>query len=308
MDKQMTRRDLIRDTAAVSAGLIILGNSASGQVPAATQKASAVSASARASDKIRVALIHAPPVVGDLAANWTTFERLARQAASQRADLCMSPECFLDGYAVQHANWDRNRLLEAGRTAARQYLPTAKDLAKELGIMLLVGMTYTAGPRCWNSAFLIGGDGTQIGRYDKTHLLDHDLRYDPGMDLPVFQTPFGPMGIMICADRRWPEAARVLRVRGARVILTPTYGMRHQKNEWWMRTRSYENECYICFAHPMQSFVANPKGDIQARRDSRQPGVLLAELDLSNMPTKMLDARRPELYGPLAQPKPSTRT
>ena len=166
-------------------------------------------------DKIRVALVHAPPVAGDLAANWATFERLARQAAAERADLCMSPECFLDGYAVQQANWDRDRLLEAGRVAASQYLPAAKDLARELGIMLLLGMTYTAGTKCRNSAFLIGSDGREIGRYDKTHLLDHDLRFDPGMGLPVFQTRFGTVGIMICADRRWPETARVLRVQGA---------------------------------------------------------------------------------------------
>jgi predicted amidohydrolase len=249
---------------------------------------------------LRVGLMHAPPVAGDMAANWATFERLAEDGANHGVDLCMSPECFLDGYAVSHAHWERDRLMEAGRETARVYLPRLRDLARRLGIMLLFGATYTDRTKCLNSAFLVERDGTVIGRYDKTHLLDHDLRFDAGNALPVFETRLGTLGIMICADRRWPETARTLRVKGARVILNPTYGMHGAKNTWWMCTRSYENECWICFAHPLQSLVTSPHGDVHAEANTDKPGVLVTDLNLRGMPTTMFEARRPELYAAIA--------
>ena len=116
-------------------------------------------------------------------------------------------------------------------------------------MMLLFGTTYTTGRRCYNSAFLVGGDGRIIGRYDKTHLRTHDLKFDPACSFPCSTRRWAHLA-MICAYRRWPETARTLRCRGSQLILNPTYGMHHLKNEWWMRTRSYENESYICFAHP----------------------------------------------------------
>lgn len=272
--------------------------------PAAPSQQAVPKSMKRIRHRIRVALIHAKPVAGDLAANWQTFERLARDAARAKADLCVSPECFLDGYAVSHAKWTRPQLLAGGRTAAEEYLPRLKALARELKIMLLFGTTCTAGEECFNSAFLVERDGEIIGRYDKTHLLAHDTRFDAGKSIPVFETRFGVVGIMICADRRWPEVARTLRVQGARLILNPTYGMRHLANEWWMRTRSYENECYICFAHPTLSLVTDPRGNIHAKESSTEPGLLVAEIDLARLPTVMFDARRPEIYRPITRPRP----
>ena len=255
----------------------------------------------RQTRQIRIACIRAVPVPGDLAANWQSFQRLARRAKAHGADLLVSPECFLDGYAVVHANWTRRQLLAGGRLAAREYLPRLKRLARKLDMMLLLGTTYTTGRRCYDSAFLIDANGRAIGRYDKTHLMNQDLRFDAGRRLPVFQTRLGPVGILICADRRWPEAARTLRVQGAQLILMPTYGMRHLANEWWMRTRSYENECFVCFVHPTLSLVTDPRGNVQARGSGRRPGLLVTDVDLTDIPTAMFRARRPELYRPIAR-------
>lgn len=260
------------------------------------------------SNQVRVAMVRAQPAVTDMAKNWETFDRLARQAAKAKADICITPEAFLDGYAVAHAPWHRKQMLKAGLESAKVYLPKAKSLAKELKMMLVFGMTYTTPDgKCYNSAFLIGKDGRSIGRYDKTHLVNHDLRFDPGLKLPVFNTPFGKIGIMICADRRWPETARTLRVQGARIILNPTYGMNHLANEWWMRTRSYENQCFICFTHPEVSLVTDPRGNIHAKRRSKRPGVLVTDIDLSQTGMGMLNHRRPELYAPLLRPIPRER-
>jgi predicted amidohydrolase len=107
---------------------------------------------------------------------------------------------------------------------------------------------------------------------------------------------------MICADRRWPETARVLRLQGARLILNPTYGFVGELNESMMRTRSYENECFITFAHPRLSLVTGPRGEVVAKKSSGRPGLLVADLPLDQTTTNHhLDDRRPDLYGLIAK-------
>ena len=118
------------------------------------------------------------------------------------------------------------------------------------------------------------------GVYHKTHLQTHDRQFDAGQSLPVFESPWGPLGVMICADRRWPETARVLRLQGARLILCPSDGMAHEANEWWMRTRAYENDCFIAFAHPRTSFVADPAGNLAGRLVGAKGDVLAIDIDL----------------------------
>jgi predicted amidohydrolase len=111
--------------------------------------------------------------------------------------------------------------------------------------------------------------------------------------------------MMICADRRWPETVRTLRLKGARLILNPTYGFYNDLNEAMMRTRSYENQCFIAFAHPRQSLVTDPQGRVLARQDgleseSHLPRLLLCDVDLSQATQdNHLRDRRPEIYAPI---------
>jgi predicted amidohydrolase len=165
---------------------------------------------------------------------------------------------------------------------------------------ILFCFTLRDGDRIYNTAGLWGADGHLAGLYHKTHLQNHDLQYDAGRSLPVFPTPWGPLGVMICADRRWPETARTLRVKGARLILNPSYGMHHDRNQMWMQTRGYENQCFIAFTHPVQSLLIGPRGDVIERVDGETPGLLVREIDLSEAKDdNHIRDRRPELYGAL---------
>ena len=78
--------------------------------------------------------------------------------------------------------------------------------------------------------------------------------------------------------------------------MNPTYGMWHLDNEWWMRTRSYENELFICFAHPHVALITGPGGEIAAKLQSNLPDVLVHDIDLSEIRSEMFDHRRPGLY------------
>lgn len=78
----------------------------------------------------------------------------------------------------------------------------------------------------------------------------------------------------------------------------PTYGMWHLDNEWWMRTRSYENQMYVCFTHPSVALITDPRGGLEAKLQSSDPAVLVHEIDLANVrEDNHLSNRRPELYG-----------
>jgi N-carbamoylputrescine amidase len=145
--------------------------------------------------------------------------------------------------------------------------------------------------------------------YHKTHLQTHDLQYAAGQSLPVWPTAWGKVGIMICADRRWPETARTLRLQGARLILNPTYGFHNDLNEAMMRTRAYENQCFIAFAHPQQSLVTDPSGRVIAKENAAAseqsvPRVLICDIDLSQAKDdNHLRDRRPEIYRAITEDK-----
>ena len=248
---------------------------------------------------MRVGLIKAVPVKWNLEHNWKVLERLMRRTTDRGVDLFCTPECFLDGYVVtSDAGWTKERFLRIAQSGKDSlYIERAQTLVRELGVWLILGLTERVEDRCYNAALLFNRTGEIVGRYYKTHLQHHDLRYAEGRDLPVFRTEFGTIGIMICADRRWPETARTLRLKGAWVIMNPTFGMCHYDNEWWMRTRSYENECFICFAHPQVSLITGPKGDIVAKLQSSVEDVLVEDIDPTQITGEMLGDRRPDLYG-----------
>jgi len=262
-------------------------------------------AAGAAEDRIRLGLFTAVPVMWDVEANWQTFQRTVEARAGDRVDLIVTPECFLDGYAASAKDWSLERFQTIAQDFdASPYLARLRALAEKLRSAILFGYTEKRGGRFYNAALLVNRDGRVVGQYYKTHLQNHDLRFTPGPDLPVFDTAWGKIGALICADRRWPETARVLRLKGARLILVPSYGMWHLDNEWWMRTRSYENENFLAFAHPNVAFITDPKGGVVARLQSNVASLLVADVDLSQVSDKThIRDRRPELYERISVPR-----
>jgi len=256
-------------------------------------------------DSLRLGLFTAMPVKWDLDANWRTFEQTLARHASEGIQVVVTPECFLDGYVTPAKDWTPERFASIAQDAASSvYIKRLRELAARHKIYIVFGLTENRGGKFYNTALIVDSSGNIAGRYSKTHLQNHDLRYAPGDDLPVFDTPWGKIGIVICADRRWPETARVLRLKGARILLIPSYGMWGLDNEWWMRTRAYENENFVAFAHPQVAFVADPNGGIAARLQSNVPGMLVCDVDLSRVSEKRhIKDRRPELYGEIVKSK-----
>jgi predicted amidohydrolase len=216
---------------------------------------------------VRVAGIVLKWVRGDKAANYRRAEPLIREAARGGARIVCTTECFLDGYAIA----DKELPLATYRALGEpipggEYFGRLAALAKELGIYLIAGMAEADGEARYNTAVFLGPDGTLLGKYRKQKLGHETDRNTPGDRSPVFATPYGRVGLMICADRTEPELVRRLRDGGADLVICPSGGMFGPKrNDPIVQARSQENKLPILFVHPAEFLVTSPTGEILSR-------------------------------------------
>ena len=252
---------------------------------------------------IRVVQIKVYPAKGDLKANHRRLMSILDQVAGHKPDVVVTPECFLDGYVSNEEGVSKADMIAyAIDPATSPYVKDVSAWAAAHKSWFVFGCTRAASKGVYNTALVFDRAGRQVDRYDKTHLQRGDLKYEPGQKLEVFPSDFGPFGVLICADRRWPETVRTLALKGARVIFTPTYGMHDERNLCMMRTRSYESEVVIVFTHPGQSLVTGPTGEIIRNETSEGSFFAVSDIDLSEVDEARatdhahLKDRRSELY------------
>lgn len=169
---------------------------------------------------IRVAAVQMEPRVGDKAANLRLSLRLIDEAASAGAQIIVLPELSSSGYLFcsREEAFDLAEAVPGGdcvqawETAARQHQ-----------VYIIAGLTERVDQQLYNSAVMLGPQGF-IGTYRKLHLWgDEHLFFEPGnLGLPVFHTPLGRLGMIICYDGWFPEVYRLLAVQGADIVCMPT--------------------------------------------------------------------------------------
>ncbi|SDH64601.1 Predicted amidohydrolase [Sinosporangium album] len=249
---------------------------------------------------------------------------LVDRAAEQGAKLVVIPEMWNGiGFAVPE-----------GEDIAEPVPGPSTDLlaerARRHGLYIVGSLYATAqdGSRV-NLAPVIGPEGTVLGSYAKSHLFDAPGRVDipvgvresdrvrAGSDLPVIPTEFGPLGVAICADLRFPEVFRTLALRGARIIVLPSAFLSPRMDHWefFMRARATENQVYMVAANQSgtepvsgltfvgRSMVVDPWGTVVATASDGDCVVTthldLGLIDLTRERFPLLAQRRPELYGEL---------
>ena len=151
-----------------------------------------------------------------------------QEAAHDGAQIVCLPELFLSPYFCQSKD-DK----EAFKRAESIPGPTTEvlaKLAKDLGIVLIAGSIFekSADDQFFNSAAILGPDGSSLGLHRKVHIpedpLFHEQHYFKSSDegIRVFETPFGNISVLICFDQWFPEAARLASLQGAEIIFYPT--------------------------------------------------------------------------------------
>lgn len=240
-------------TAAIAALLLsVYGAADQPQLPPAKPKS------------VRVAGIVLKWLRGDKEANYRRVEPLIREAAAHGAQIVCTTECFLDGYAIADKSMPLDQYRELGEPIPEgQYFRRLSALARELNILLIAGMLEADGEARYNTAVTIGPTGELLAKYHKQQLEHELVRNTPGTESSVVGTPHGKLGVMICADRRFPEVVKGFCERGAGFLICPSGGMFGPKrNDPILQERSRENHKYIVFVHPAEFIVTAPDGTI----------------------------------------------
>jgi N-carbamoylputrescine amidase len=269
----------------------------------------------------------------DIATNVATAERLVRQAASRGARLIQIPELFEGHYfctdqLAEHMS--RARPLDGHPTIAH-----FARLAAELGVVLPVSFFERANNAAFNSVAIIDADGTVLGVFRKSHIPDgpgysEKYYFNPGdTGFRVWDTKVGRIGLAICWDQWFPEAARVLALRGAEVILYPTaigsepHDPTYDSSRHWQRVmqgHAGANLVPVVAANRVgvetgrqhtltfygTSFIAGPTGEVIVEADRTSESVITAEFDLDAVAALrhswgVFRDRRPKLYEPIVR-------
>lgn len=255
--------------------------------------------------------------VKEAAANFENAERFIREAAKQGAQVVCLPELFLSEYFCQSEDHACFQLAEPipGPTTKKMEV-----LAKELKVVLIASLFERRAPGLYhNTAAILDADGTYLGKYRKMHIPDDPLFYEkfyftPGdLGFRSWSTKAGNVGVLICWDQWYPEAARLTALQGAEMLFYPTaigwhasekkeFGAK-QREAWQLAQRAHAlaNGVYVMGVNRIgheapaggeglefwgSSFIAAPDGSLLAEASIDREEVLLATLDLSLIDTQ----------------------
>jgi predicted amidohydrolase len=240
-------------------------------------------------------------------AAWAHVEPLVRQAAAGGAQLILTPE------GTNFLQQNRGKRAEILRSQDEDpVVRSLQALAAELQVWLLIGSAIVrhddpADDRAANRAMLVGPDGAVRTTYDKMHVYDVDLptgerhreseTIRPGEHAVMGGTPWGPLGLTVCYDVRFPHLFRALARAGAGMIAVPAaFTVPTGRAHWevMLRARAIETGAFVLAPaqggqHPDgratwgHSTIVNPWGEVIAALDHDRPGVLSARLDLSEV-------------------------
>jgi N-carbamoylputrescine amidase len=254
----------------------------------------------------------------DVAANYAKAVACIRQAADQGAQIVCLQELFKSRYFCQVVD---NRLFGLAEevTASSQTVRELGELAKELDIVIIAGLfEKRAAGMYHNATVVLDADGGYLGKYRKMHIPDDPGYYEkfyfaPGdLGYRVFRTKYAQVGVLICWDQWYPEAARMLALKGAEIIFIPTaIGYPHSEevqlteygyHDAWQivqRGHAVANACFVAAVNRVgfekepqgsdgidfwgQSFLADPFGELVAKASATREQVLVAPADLSKI-------------------------
>ena len=279
------------------------------------------------------------PCSPDAAVNLKKTLALAERAAKQGAQIICTQELFRSQYFCQsedHENFKLAEPIPGPSTEAFQ------KLARKQKVVIIASLFERRAAGVYhNTAAIIDADGSLLGKYRKMHIPDDPLYYEkfyftPGdLGFRSWQTKFAKIGVLICWDQWYPEAARLTCMQGAQILFYPTAIGWHpgekqshganQHNAWELIQRSHAvaNGCFVAVTNRIgheripgvggdgiefwgQSFVAGTSGELLVRASAHREEMLVASVDLAQVDATrtqwpFLRDRRIDAYGSLTK-------
>jgi N-carbamoylputrescine amidase len=261
--------------------------------------------------------------------------RAAERAARDGAQILCTQELFRSQYFCQSEDY---RWFDVAETIPGPSTRAFQKLARQRRVVIIASVFERRAPGLYhNSAVIIDADGTLLGVYRKMHIPDDPLYFEkfyftPGdLGFRAWTTRHGRIGVLICWDQWFPEAARITALQGAEILFYPTaigwhpaekdtLGVRqHDAWEIAQRAHAIANGCYVAAVNRVghespaggegiqfwgQSFVAGTSGEILARAGADEEQNLLVDVDLGQLDQTrthwpFLRDRRIDAYGGL---------
>ena len=274
---------------------------------------------------------------GDPAANLKKTLALAGKAAARGANIICTQELFLSPYFCQSEDYANFKLAEGipGPTTE-----AFQRFARKRGVVVIASLFERRASGLYhNTAVVIDADGKVLGIYRKMHIPDDPLYYEkfyftPGdTGFKAFTTRFGRIGVLICWDQWYPEAARLTALQGAEILFYPTAigwhprekaklgATQHGAWETIQRAHAVANGCFVAVCNRVgletpvgdpgiefwgQSFVAGTSGQVLAKASTSEEEVLVVPVDLGDVDDTrthwpFLRDRRIDAYGDLTR-------
>jgi N-carbamoylputrescine amidase len=238
---------------------------------------------------------------------------LAERAARRGAQIICTQELFRSQYFCQNEDHGNFKLAESIPGPSTDAFG---KLAKKQGMVVVASLFEKRAAGVYhNTAAVIDADGSLLGIYRKMHIPDDPLYYEkfyftPGdLGFRAWQTRHGKIGVLICWDQWYPEAARLTALQGAQILFYPTaigwhpgekkkYGqIQHNAWETIQRSHAIANGCYVAVPNRVgheklagkgiefwgQSFVAGTSGEILARCGAHTEEILIVSVDLAKV-------------------------
>ncbi|MAZ90983.1 MAG: N-carbamoylputrescine amidase [Oceanicaulis sp.] len=267
----------------------------------------------------------------DMDANIATVKELAREAAGRGAQVVLPPELFQGPYFCKVQ--DERFFATAWPAMEHPCVTALAPLAAELGVVIPVSIYERDGPHYYNSLVMLDADGKALGIYRKSHIPDgpgymEKFYFRPGdTGFKVWDTKAGKIGVGICWDQWFPEAARCMTMLGAEVLLYPTaIGSEPHDDSLdtairWQRAmqgHAVSNVIPVIAANRIgnedgqvfygSSFVTDHTGEKLEELGRNESGVVAATYDLDFLQRHraawgFFRDRRQDLYAPFFSPK-----
>ena len=273
----------------------------------------------------------------DPVANLARGEALIREAAGKGGQVILIQELFERPYFCkdQRAHWFDTATSVAENPAVKRF----SELARELAVVLPVSFFEKAGAVYFNTVAMIDADGSFMGIYRKSHIpqgvgYEEKFYFSPGdTGFKVWPTRCGVIGVGICWDQWFPEAARAMALLGADVLLYPTaigsepLAPDIDSRDHWRRAMQGHAACNVmpvvasnrvgfeqgeerAITFYGSSFISDHTGGLLAEMDRASEGVITATVDLAanaryRSAWGLFRDRRPDLYGGLTRLTPT---
>jgi N-carbamoylputrescine amidase len=258
--------------------------------------------------KVKVGLVQMS-CSGDAKSNMDKAIAGIKASASQGAEIVCLQELFTSLYFCDVEDYENFKLAEPIPGPSTD---TLSAVAKELGVVIIASLFEKRAQGLYhNTTAVLDADGTYLGKYRKMHIPDDPAYFEkfyftPGdLGYKVFKTKFATIGVLICWDQWYPEAARLTSLRGAEILFYPTAigwatsqdaaTNEEQYNAWQTIQRSHAvaNGVHVVSVNRVGfeqdgamkfwggSFVSNPFGSLIVKATHDQEEVIVTELDLS---------------------------